>query len=239
MIFFSLIRSLIAVIFFPIFLVFCSLLGLLVNFIFNNRKLDNAIVKLWTMGTCRMFGVKVDLQGAENIPQGQGAVFLFNHTSFFDIFALNGVIPPIRFGAKIELFKIPIFGPAMLRMGVLPIARKNKEEVFRVYENAQKNLEKGQFYALSPEGTRQEEEKLASFKSGPFVFAINAKALLVPVIIKGAAYALPKDSYLPMWRKWSHTITVKVLPAIDTKPYTVDQRPELQKKVFAVMSSNY
>lgn len=209
------------------------------NLLFNNKTIDNKIVQWWTLGSCLMFGVRVQLLGQENIPKDSGAVFLFNHTSFFDIWALNGVIPSIRFGAKIELFKIPIFGKAMERVGVLPIARKSKEEVFKVYERSEEKLKGGQFYALSPEGTRQAEEKLAPFKAGPFVFAIKAKVPVVPVIIKGASYALPKGAYFPMWKKLSHTIRIQVLPRIETKDYTIDQRPALQKKVFEVMSSNY
>lgn len=239
MIIFSFLRSLLSMLVYPFFLVFMSALGLFCNLVFNNRTLDNIIVQWWTLGSCWMFGVRVKLLDKHNIPKNEGAVFLFNHTSFFDIFALNGVIPSLRFGAKIELFKIPVFGVAMERMGVLPIARQKKEEVFKVYKMAEEKLRGGQFYALSPEGTRQKEEKLAPFKAGPFVFAINAQALIVPVIIKGAAYALPNNSYFPMWRRWSHTITVRILPAIDTKSYTLDQRPELQKKVFEVMNSNY
>ncbi len=228
-------RSILMALVYPFFVLVISTVSILMNLLFNNRDIDDNIVVAFGRISCWMFGAKIEVEGSENIPAG-GSVFLFNHSSFFDIFAVAGSVPGIRFGAKIELFKIPLFGRAMRRTGTLPIARTKKEEVFRVYKEAEDRLRSGEKIALAPEGTRQEsEEKLGHFKAGPFVFAISAQVPVVPVIIKNAASILAKDSYLPNWGTWHRTITVRVLPPIETKNLRVEDRPVLQEKVLQSM----
>jgi 1-acyl-sn-glycerol-3-phosphate acyltransferase len=228
-------RSLLAALVYPFMLVAYSSLALLANLVFHSRKLDDKIIVSWAQNTCHLFGVDVQVEGLENIPPG-GCLFLFNHGSFFDIFAMSGWLPGNRFGAKIELFKIPVFGLAMARLGVLPIARDKKEEVFRVYEAAQIRIKAGERFSLSPEGTRQIVEKLGPFKAGPFVFAINAKAPVVPVVIRNAVLILPKGKYIPNMGTWHRTVRMTVLPAIPTENLNVDDRPRLQEQVRSVMA---
>lgn len=227
-------RSLIGVILLPIHTALCASAMVIVNITLNNRKIEDHIVEFWTRNCCRMFGVKVVTHGLENRPAG-GFLYVFNHTSFFDIFAMNGWLGSFRFGAKIELFNIPVFGAGMRRAGILPIARHRRDEVFKVYQAAEARIKAGERFALAPEGTRQETERLGPFKSGPFIFAINAHAPIVPVIVKGAAAILPKGHMIPNWGVWSRTVTLTVLPPVSPEGYTLDQRPELQEKVRKLM----
>lgn len=227
-------RSLFALILFVFHTAFCALAVIVLNLTLHKRSLEDRVVIFWTRNVCRMFGVNVVVKGFENVPPG-GFLYVFNHTSFFDIFAMNAWLGSFRFGAKIELFKIPIFGPAMRRAGILPIARSQREEVFKVYQAAEARIKAGERFALAPEGTRQDTEHLGPFKSGPFIFAINAKAPIVPVIVKGAAAVLPKGHIIPNWGVWSRTITLEVLPPVSSEGYSLEQRPALQEKVRKIM----
>lgn len=227
-------RSVVAALLFAIWTGICSV-SMLVFGVLNNRKIEDAIVVAWTKGTCILFGVKVVIEGRENMP-ARGCIYLFNHTSFFDIFAMNGYLNSFRFGAKIELFKIPVFGAGMRRAGILPIARESREEVFRVYKAAEQRIRNGERFALAPEGTRQNSEKLGKFKAGPFVFAINAHAPLVPIVVKGASKVWPKGAIFPNMGKWNRTIKLIILPQVETEGMTVEQRPILQEKVYSMMA---
>ncbi|MGE5085369.1 MAG: lysophospholipid acyltransferase family protein [Bacillota bacterium] len=227
-------RSILAVVYLIVSTFIVSTSIVIVNILFNNRKIEDQIVYLWTRPLCWVFGVKVVVKGLENRPKG-GYIYVFNHTSFFDIFAMSGWLGSFRFGAKIELFKIPIFGLAMRRAGILPIARSRREEVFKVYKAAEARIANGERFALAPEGTRQKTERLGPFKSGPFILAINAKAPIVPVVIKGASAIMPKGHWIPNWGVWSRTITLEVLPAVDVSGYTIEDRPELQERVRKIM----
>lgn len=198
----------------------------------------NKLIKAWAKSCCSIFGVKIDLIGAEKIPTC-GILYVFNHTSYFDIFAISGSLIGVRYGAKIELFKVPILGAGMRLSGVLPIARNKREEVLKVYQQAEKRLAAGERFALAPEGTRQHQEKLAPFKSGPFIFAINAKAPIVPLVIKGALDVMPRSSFLPNLGKLRRTITIEVLDPVPTSAYSIDDRPVLQGKVQELMGSHF
>ncbi|MCB0369492.1 MAG: 1-acyl-sn-glycerol-3-phosphate acyltransferase, partial [Bdellovibrionales bacterium] len=202
------------------------------------RKIDNILIKSWARTTCRMFNVKVTVTGEENIPRKTGCLYLFNHTSYFDIWAMTAGLPSFRFGAKIELFKIPFFGKAIERVGVLPINRERKEAVFKVYEKARFRILAGERFALSPEGGRQVKPVLAPFKSGPFIFAIQSQAPIVPVIIRNANRVMSKKSIIPNFKKWQQEITIEVLPSIETSHLTLDDKKTIMNQVFEVMNES-
>lgn len=195
----------------------------------------NSMLQHWGQVACALFGVRVEVYGLENRPQ-QGCILLFNHTSFFDIFVMAGALKGIRFGAKIELFNIPILGAAMRMSGTLPIARNRKEEVFRVYKEARSRFSVGDQIALAPEGARQDTETLGHFKSGPFVFAMQAGVPLVPIVIQGALDIMPRGSIFPNTNQWNQKIKLMILPAVDVSKYELENRLNLQNHVHSMMS---
>lgn len=205
---------------------------------FKKRKWAEVCFVIWGQMFCRAYGVRVVTRGEENFPAG-GCMILFNHTSFFDIGALYAVFPFFRFGAKLELFKIPVFGATMAAVGTLPIARSNREAAIRVLQEAVQRARNGEKFALSPEGGRNnsgDERDLLPFKAGPFLFAIEAQVPLVPVVIRGAQDVLPKGGMLPGLKSWRSTITLDVLAPIPTTGYSVDNRGELQEKARIAMA---
>lgn len=226
------IRALISALIFPITTLVLSPIIIISNLIVGNSRLDDWIIVSWGRITCFLSGVRIVVEGRENIPK-EGCLFLFNHASFFDIFAMAAAFDGLRFGAKAELFKIPVFGKVMRMVRTLPIARDNREEVIKIYEEAKRRFAEGEQFALSPEGGRfYNPEHLFPFKAGPFIFAMSAGAPLVPVVVSGAYEALPKGSFLFNNFQWKHTITLKVLEAIPTEGYSVEQRRDLQKIVY-------
>ncbi len=233
---FSWLRSFFGMVLFVSLTALFSVLAILEAFTTNSRKIQDWIAKSWGLWTCHFFGVKLRAHGLGNIPN-EGCIFLFNHTSFFDIFTVQGLVPHLRFGAKIELFKIPIFAIAMKRLGALPIARDRRQEVFKIYEEAKIRFAKGDQFALAPEGTRNDIEKLKNFKSGPFVFAINGQVPVVPVIIKGAHAVMPKGRILPNFDRWQREIHVTFLPAIATAGLTIENKTDLQQRVYQELQS--
>lgn len=229
-------RSLVMVIIYPFFTFIASVVTIVLNLIFNDRKIDNMVIKWWARNTCRMFNVKVKVIHREKIPKNEGCLYLFNHTSYFDVWAMSAALPSFRFGAKIELFKIPFFGKAIARVGVLPINRDRKESVFRVYEKAKIRMQKGERFALSPEGGRQLEPHLGKFKSGPFVFAIQCQAPIVPVIIRNANRVMSKKSFIPNFYRWQDTITLEVMDSIETTDFVIDDKKKLMNLVHEKMN---
>lgn len=232
----TLTRSIVFTILFPFTVLFLGPVAILMHYIFHNKRIDDEIVSFWARLCCWGAGVRVEVKGRENLPQ-TGCLLLFNHSSFFDIFALAGYLKRTRFGAKAELFKIPVFAQAMQAMGTLPIARNNREEVYKIYEQAKERFAKGEMFALSPEGGRFHGNTLAPFKAGPFIFAMSSGVPVVPVVVIGAYEALPKGSMLFNKNHWSHKITIHILSPIETKNFAEEQRRDLQKIVYDQMNS--
>jgi 1-acyl-sn-glycerol-3-phosphate acyltransferase len=226
-----------------IFFLLMTLVGCIVTYAVaplpNHFFLQSWILYTWGKWTLRLYGLEVVVL---NRPEKEvrGSLYLFNHSSNIDIPVLTATLKSdFRFGAKIELFSVPFFGLAMKFVGVLPIARDNRAEVFRVYEAAKKRVEKGENFILAPEGTRQEVDHIGPFKGGPFVFAINAQMPLVPVVIYGARRALPRGAWQVNAQAWHSKIYVEVCETIPVAGYTLDRMPELQQKAREAMLASY
>jgi 1-acyl-sn-glycerol-3-phosphate acyltransferase len=223
----------------PVFIVLTfalSILGICLSYGTDSFRRQRKVMKIWGRWTCFLFGVQVQTRGLENWPYKSGGVVLFNHTSFFDIFAMVGFLPDMRFGAKKELFSIPFFGWAMKRAGILPIDRARRDHVYQIYEQSSHRLKSGEKIALAPEGERTRTPwTLQNFKAGPFLFALSAEVDLIPVIVGGAHQVMNKDQILPNRKNRTSVITLDVMPPLSTQGYRVDNRKALQDDVRSVM----
>ncbi len=208
------------------------------SFFTTSVRIPRLHIKWWGQIACWLFGVEVVVHGKDRWKRESGGVVLFNHTSFFDIFAMVGFLPDMRFGAKIELFKIPIFGTAMKKVGILPIDRERREKVFEIYQQAVERLTNGEKIALAPEGKRTSNpDQLSEFKSGPFIFALQSRVDLIPVVIKGAYKILPKAQWLPNIDQFSSTIHLYVLEPVSTNIEVQEKRADLQSLIRVQMQS--
>lgn len=201
---------------------------------------DFIVRQIWCRLILILAGVRVIIEGQDCVPKSDGYLYLFSHSSHFDIPVLFSRSPrPFAFGAKIELFSIPFFGPAMKAVGTLPIARDDKAKVIEVYKNAERRVANGEAFALAPEGGRRKTKELAPFKTGPFIFAINAKMPLVPVLIYGADKVLPKKSLLINAQNWRTEIVLKYLPMTSVKGESTQTAKALRDRVREQMVAAY
>lgn len=205
----------------------CSFLCLWTVYIDTSKQ--DSFLKMWSGVLIKIFGLKVEVSGEQHIPNG-GCVFLFNHKSLLDIPVLSFFIKKsFRFGAKAELFKIPVFGFSMKRIGMLPIYRSNKKKVLNLYSQSTDKIQSGMSYMLAPESTRSDSEKLISFKSGPFILAIEAQAPLVGVVIHGMRKILPRRGMIANLR--DPNIKIEILPAYSTSGLTKKDRKRVKEDI--------
>jgi 1-acyl-sn-glycerol-3-phosphate acyltransferase len=216
------------------------LVFLFVSLIPGTRFLQDLVIRTWAWCSLYPFGVRWHFEGLENVPKTQGFLYLFNHQSHFDIpVCYVGLPRSMRFGAKIELYRIPIFGSVLRRAGSLPIARQNRDEVFKVYEAAKMRVAKGEVFILAPEGTRQETPVIGPFKKGPFILAVGAEMPIVPVVLYGVHDVLPKGQLLICAKRRRQQVWAKVLPAIETKGRSLDEVDALAGLVREQMVEAY
>ncbi len=149
--------------------------------------------RLWGRINIWAAGVSVEVEGLENIEQDRPFIYAANHQSLFDILAAFATLPVyFRWLAKEELFKIPIFGSAMLANGAIPIDRSDRKKAFESLNKAAEKVQNGASIFIFPEGTRSRDGRLQEFKSGGFILAIRSQQPLVPISISGSYKVLPK-----------------------------------------------
>jgi 1-acyl-sn-glycerol-3-phosphate acyltransferase len=236
---YNFIRSIIGVFVLVAGTIFWCGLGWILTPVWKQPKLGTFIMRGWCYTLLKSVAVKLKVSGLENLPTEPGLI-AFNHTSHFDIPALVCAIPrDIRFGAKIELFSVPIFGQTMKLFGMLPITRSNREKVLEVYRQSVVRIRNGETFCLAPEGTRQDGSKLGTFKRGPFIFAVEAQCKITPVVIRGAHKVVPKGDWIVNRGRWSSDVEILILPAIDAKGCTPEDVDRLCAQTSEVMTRAY
>lgn len=185
----------------------------------------------WARVLLKVSGVRL----VEHNPEAKDApkhVFVVNHVGNYDVLAVAAALPWMKFVAKAELFKIPLFGRAMLAAGMVPIERANRKAAFGSYTIATKRIEQGASVAVYPEGTRGNAYPLRPFKKGPFVLAIQAQAPVVPLVVHGQLEVQPKGKF----HVTPGTIHLHYLPAISTTGMTYEDRNRLADLTHAAMA---
>ncbi|MFL5612220.1 MAG: lysophospholipid acyltransferase family protein [Gemmatimonadaceae bacterium] len=189
--------------------------------------------RTWARSMLTAAGVKVRLHNAERITGEKGAVYMSNHVSWFDVFALASTLPRYSFIAKSELRKIPLFGYGAEAAGIVFLDRDNRKSAFESYKVAAKEVERGRSIVVYPEGTRGGDYHLRPFKKGPFVLAIAAQCPIVPTIVHGSREVMAKGSF----RVKSGVIDVHFLEPMETKGLEYDDRSELVMRVWTRMAN--
>ncbi len=208
------------IIFIPLVILHTLLTAVMVILISTLFGADAAMTYIrytWAYPLLWFLGIELEVRGLKRFRTDLGSVLVFNHSSHMDIPIIFASSPKsIFFGAKIELFKIPFFGRAMSSVGALPIDRRQRSKVMKVYEAAIPRLKKGHTFALAPEGTRQATPYVGSFKRGPFEFACQAEAVIQPVVISGALRVLPNHKIIPNSRHLKTKVIIEYLNQVVT-----------------------
>lgn len=123
--------------------------------------------------------------GKENFPM-EGAVLLCsNHIDNLDPPAI-GIMAPrqLRFMAKEELFKIPVFSRLIRILGAFPVKRGFSDR--EALRTGLKILKEGEVLAIFPEGTRNKTGKLRKGLAGAGFFALRSECKVLPCAVIGA-----------------------------------------------------
>jgi len=201
--------------------------------IFDNTPRFWSRVILWASG------VRVVVHNPERMAGGEPHVYMSNHLSWFDIPTLAGVLPRYKFVAKAELFKVPVFGPAIRAIGMVPIERQNRKAAFGAYDVAAKKIQAGNSVVVFPEGSRGYDYPIRPFKRGPFVLAIAAGVPIVPVLLHGTHDVFGKGTALVR----SGQVDVHLLEPVSTAGLDYSDRGALavsvRSRLVAALDSFY
>jgi len=142
-------------------------------------------------------GIRVVVEGRENVPAGQACIFMANHVSNLDPPGLIPRIPGRTAGfAKRSVFNIPVFGYCMKLGEFIPVDRTGiASRAQETVAAARRVLEKGIHVTTFVEGTRSEDGRLLPFKKGTFYLAMQTGAPCIPVSVHGTEALMAKGSF--------------------------------------------
>jgi 1-acyl-sn-glycerol-3-phosphate acyltransferase len=148
--------------------------------------------RAWGPSGLRVAGAALEVRRLAPLPEGP-AIFASNHESALDIWAVVAAIPrSVRFVAKRELFRIPVFGWYLRLGGHVEVDRRDHARAVASLSRAARRVREGTSLIVFPEGTRSRDGRVQAFKKGPFVIAEEAGVPVVPVAVVGAGRVTPK-----------------------------------------------
>lgn len=200
----------------------------------NNRQVTDEKAKIWADRMFNAVQASYSLKGElPDFHDGRPYIIVSNHASHYDIPAVFATIPAsVRMVGKKELFKIPFFGSAMRRHEFVCIDRKNRDQAVKDLAQARELMQSGIVIWIAAEGTRTRTGQLQPFKKGVFMLAIDAQAVIIPMMIEGTNRILPADS---LHFSTGEHVTVHIGPCVNTAGMTADNRDELMSKVRGIM----
>jgi 1-acyl-sn-glycerol-3-phosphate acyltransferase len=183
---------------------------------------------LWVEWLLRTNGIRLRVEGMENLKKDQSYILVSNHASILDIPALISASPfPVRFLAKKSLLWFPIFGWVLYFSGHILIDRQRAQSALRSLKKAPSLLKKGISIIVFPEGTRSSDGEVKEFKRGAFLLARHSKFPVVPVSTVGTYEMLPRHG----WCFWPGTIHIHMGEPIPTRDLSHRELEDLMGRV--------
>jgi 1-acyl-sn-glycerol-3-phosphate acyltransferase len=172
----------------------CSVFALISAAVDRSFATYFIVTKIFSKGVLLISGVKLVVTGLENINPLGTYVFVSNHSSQFDIPAVQ-FAAPVRISIiyKKEINRIPLFGWQMMLGPYIVIDRKNAEKAVASIQKAKRLMDSKKISVhIFAEGTRSKNGEIQSFKRGAFYLASKVGYPVIPVTINGASSILPK-----------------------------------------------
>jgi 1-acyl-sn-glycerol-3-phosphate acyltransferase len=193
------------------------------------------INRFWTWLLLRLGGVSLRVQGRENLDPGEPYIFISNHQSNVDIPVLIQALPQfqLRWIAKKELVRVPLFGWAMWASKHIMLDRADPLDARRSLERARQRIAAGISIVIFPEGTRSRDGSLLPFKKGGFLMAAKAGVKIVPVSIIGSGALLSAGE----WRLKAGSVQVVIDRPIGCENYRIGNLKALSDQVRQVILS--
>lgn len=205
-----------------------SLIGVIGGLVRAGHGWFDWIHRNWAGLMLRVAGARLEVEGLENLEPGRGQILVANHQSMLDIWALMAGVPvSLRFVAKAELSKIPVFARACRVAGHVFIDRGEATQARAAIRAAGERIrDEGLTLVLFPEGTRSLDGRVGRFRRGSFALAIESQAHLVPVAIDGTVRVFPKGAKTLR----PGVVHIRIAPAIPLQGMTIDDRDPLMDR---------
>jgi 1-acyl-sn-glycerol-3-phosphate acyltransferase len=210
-----------------------SIPSALASFFFNGHA-ATPVIRAWAWCIIHTCGVRIEIEGLENLSGLGPCVIVSNHQSLFDILASILMIPgELRFVAKKQIQKIPLIGFILHKSGNIVIDR---EAGGRAIRHAREVVRNGYSICVFAEGHRFSDNRVHEFSDGAAWLAILNKLPCVPMAISGTAAMMPRGArFVVPGRR----MRMKLGTPIPTTGLKSADRAELTRKLEAAVRANF
>ena len=168
----------------------------IICFPWKNGKAPRAVQVFWSRSVLWLLLVPIKVTGREHVNPKQSYVFVANHQSFLDVFAVYGWLPNnFKWLMKKELRKVPFVGLACAVAGHIFVDRSNPRAALQSIEYIKAELVDGISTVIFPEGTRTKTGEMGRFKQGAFKIAMDLNLPVVPISLSGFYGAMPSGQF--------------------------------------------
>jgi 1-acyl-sn-glycerol-3-phosphate acyltransferase len=161
------------------------------------------LMKYVVLGPAMRVAFLPRVSGLRNVPRTGPVILAANHLAFIDSFVLPLIVPRrVHFLGKHEYFTgTGVKGQATATffrgVGAIAVDRSGGRAALDALDTCAAVLERGDVFAIHPEGTRSPDGRLYRGRTGVARLAMRTGAPVVPVAIKGTDRVQPRGQVVP------------------------------------------
>lgn len=179
----------------PAITVYTLLLGAasIASSVFDRRgHAAHGCARAWSWLILKTTGVTVTVEGLDRVRRGETYIFVANHQSHYDTPVIFSSLPyQLRIIAKESLARFPVLGWHLQRGGHLLVDRRHPDPA-GILDRWRGLVSAGLSLIIYAEGTRSPDGRIARFKAGSFMLAMQAGLPVVPLSVIGTRAIMPK-----------------------------------------------
>lgn len=179
----------------------------------------------------RFLGLRIDVQGSENLPGSGGAVLAVTHFGYLDFAIVEAATWRrtgrfIRFLVTDVAYSYVVAGPLLRAMRHIPVDRATGAAA---YVRAVDALRGGELVGVFPEGEVSRSFTVKALKTGAVRMAAEADVPLVPVVVWGGHRVLTRGR--PFRLRPARRVAVTVLVGAPERPARADDPVEATRRL--------
>ena len=212
-------------------------LFILALLVFRSPRLADLCARQWGRWIVRACGIRIEVIGLKHIDPRRSYVIVSNHLSNFDVWASLASLPlRLRFVAKKELLRVPVFGQALALSDHIVIDRARPDDAITRINAKAAQLSQGFCILFFAEGTRSPDGKVHAFKKGGITLALQAQLPIIPMAVSGTRKFLPKGTLVirPGGR-----VRIVLAAPVDTATRSVSDRDAVTAHVRQIVVENH
>lgn len=152
---------------------------------------------LWARSLLSTFGVRVWVEGLENLEPGRQYIVCPNHRSHLDVPTLGATLPLRMVSVhKKSLEYIPFVGIGLWLSRSIGVDRQDTVGSQQRLKAVAQRLATGRSVVIFPEGRRSKGDKLEVFKKGAAMVALEQHAPILPVTVVGTDVLYPPNQLM-------------------------------------------